>query len=492
MKKNKINMRFLTAFVCLLFIAGLLSQCKKHNNDTKTFTLSGYVVDESGIAVKGAVVSVNGQSITDNNDGTFSFSGLPNQSTYNVEVTATGYFDGYRNVDNVDGSSLAAVVTLITKTNLGTLPSNGGSVGATGLRVVAPAGSFKNADGSAYSGAVTVASRYIQGNNAGISASMPGGDFMAKDASGNDGAMLTYGFVATEFKDASGNKLTPGANVKVAVTIPAGVNSPVSNGAQAWSYDKNTGKWSSGTTITQTGSEYFFPATTLYQNMDKFALGFGTIEGQVQCMGGTPSAYTTVTVQSTNYNNKYITKTNENGKYRVKVAAKDGNVVFLYTVTATGGGTVNVGGVTVGATAMAPVITLSTCGSGSGGGGSGSGSGSFTANGGTYSGICQSITDIGTGGALGNIDVIIATTSGASFNIYNMPKASSGTYSFTDGYNSVGGSNLYGLCNLASGTQYATKNGSVTKTGASSFTFTCTVYDIISNQSFGITGSGNY
>lgn len=118
--------------------------------------------------------------------------------------------------------------------------------------------------------------------------------------------------------------------------------------------------------------------------------------------------------------------------------------------------------------------------------------GSFIAQGTTYKGSCESITDVGTGGSSGNIDVAITTTSGSSFVIYNMPKQSNGTFNFADGYYGAGGSGLYAIFSSSSANLFGTKSGTVTKTGSSSFTFSCTVYDIVSNQSFSVTGNGSY
>jgi len=119
-------------------------------------------------------------------------------------------------------------------------------------------------------------------------------------------------------------------------------------------------------------------------------------------------------------------------------------------------------------------------------------SGDFISNSTTYTGTCASIPDVGSGNALGNIDAIIATSSGVSFTIYNIPKQSNGTYNFTDGYTNAGGSSLYALFLQSSSSIYATKSGTVIKTGTNSFTFSCTVYDLNSNQSINVTGKGSY
>lgn len=120
-------------------------------------------------------------------------------------------------------------------------------------------------------------------------------------------------------------------------------------------------------------------------------------------------------------------------------------------------------------------------------------SGNFNAGGISYSGNCVSISNLGSGGPLGNIDVIIRTASGQSFIVYNMPKTASGNFTFTDGYVNVGGSTLCGSLGFSSNDVYASKpGGTLTKTGANSFTFSCTVYNILTNQNINVTGSGNY
>ncbi|UAY52646.1 carboxypeptidase-like regulatory domain-containing protein [Ferruginibacter albus] len=479
-KKTKLTLILLfTSILCL----HLLTRCSKDAGST--FSVSGTVLNEAGTGIANATVKISGETVQTGNDGSFKISGLSHADIYKVEVNADGFFTGYKNVDNVDGTDLFTEIKLLTKNDLGTIMPSGGQAGNKGLRVIAPAGAFKSNDGQVYNGKVYVAARYVQGNDVNLSDLMPGGDFMANDENGNEGAMLSYGFVATEFKDENGNKLVASPDVKVGVTIPAGVNDPVSNGAKSWGYDSQLGKWTNGTGITQTNDEYFYPATTLFQNIDKCTLDFGTIEGQVLCTDNKPVPNITVRIKSTNYNNEYVVKTNANGKYRVKVAVKDGAVIFNYKVSA-GGSIVDVNNIPVKGSATAPIIVTADCNAGAGD----NGLGNFTVDGNNFSGPCSSTPDVS---ACSGIDVGIFTISGSSFIIYNMPQASSGSFSFTDAYQSVGGCDLYGLTTLSTGpVQYGTKNGTVTKTGVRSFTFSCTVYDPLTDATYNAGGSGTY
>lgn len=91
-----------------------------------------------------------------------------------------------------------------------------------------------------------------------------------------------------------------------------------------------------------------------------------------------------------------------------------------------------------------------------------------------------------------NINVQIAGSAG-NFIIYNMPQASSGSFAFTDGYNNVNSAtNLYAFLGISP--IYATvAGGSITKTGAKAFTFSCEVYYVLNpSTKYTVTGSGTY
>ncbi|HWK07803.1 MAG TPA: hypothetical protein VNS58_29425 [Puia sp.] len=114
--------------------------------------------------------------------------------------------------------------------------------------------------------------------------------------------------------------------------------------------------------------------------------------------------------------------------------------------------------------------------------------GSFSFAGTNYSGLCTSEPDVS---GCSGIDVPIYTSTG-NFIVYNMPTATSGSFTFG---NDISSCNLYGLCTIGVITPviYVTQSGTVTKTGANSFTFSCTVYDIANaTTTYTITGGGTY
>ncbi len=475
-------MRCLLPCFCL-FLLGLTA-CKKDEEAVKKLTISGTVVNDSSVPMAGVELTLGTSNATTGADGAFVFNDVDSKApSFQLTASKDGYFPAYSNVDNLDGSSMNCSLVMLAKTQLGTIPASGGQVSAPGIRVTAPAGAFRKADGSTYSGPVTVSAKYVSANDANIARAMPGGDLLATNAAGTEGGMRSYGFTATAFVDGLGNALTPTATVKVGITLPAGTPAPATTGAKAWAYNPATGKWSGEAAVTMSGQEVFMPCITLYQNLDAF-VQYGTLTGTVLCSDGQPAAGVEVVITLDPYN-KYVTKTNENGKYRAKVEA---TTVGPYTVAA-GGQRVSLAAPTQNATVTAGTITTSNCtpagGGGGGGGGGGNGSGSFTVNGQSYAGLCGA-TPSTTAGCTG-INVVIVGT-GASFVIYNMPQQSSGSYPIADGYQNNS------TCNLWAGTTTgnASASGTVTKTGARSFTFTCIVQDLLANRTYPASGAGTW
>lgn len=483
----------------LLFALLFVSSCKKDKTNN-TISLSGVVLNEQNEPLPNSIVKVGDNSTITNSNGEFVIENLDIKTEkFKVQSDVDGYFTGYRNVSNLDGSNLFTQIVVLAKRNLGTLPVSGGTVGSLGLKVIAPANSFINEDGSDYNGTVKVAARYISAKDTLLlPLTMPGGDFMATDSNGTNGMMQSYGFIATEFTDNAGNKLTPKPTVKVGVTIPSNLGNPITNGAKIWDFSATNGNWNNEKTITKTGSEYFFPATTLYQNLDAFTPEFGTIEGIVKCSDGKPLSNALVFIKSYStvnnlIPNSYMTYTNQNGKYKATVVKFGSGITFSYYVYASANGgsnTVDVGNIEAGGNKIAKDIIIDCSNNGI------VGSGSFKVNSTSYNGECSSVLNVGDGGPLGNIDVSIYSSTGNILYIANMPKQSSGTFNLTDGFDNNFTSNLYAILTLKVGSGYelypSKVGGTVTKTGANKFSISFTGYTLANSTEYTITGSGTY
>ena len=117
--------------------------------------------------------------------------------------------------------------------------------------------------------------------------------------------------------------------------------------------------------------------------------------------------------------------------------------------------------------------------------------GTFTVKGTSFSGPCQSIP--ATSGVSGNIDVVIASSTGASFTVYNMPTGGSGTSNVVNFDDNTGfSSQLYALCVANTNTLYSSTGGTVTKKSSKSYEFSINMIDLSTDEHVTITGSGKY
>lgn len=134
--------------------------------------------------------------------------------------------------------------------------------------------------------------------------------------------------------------------------------------------------------------------------------------------------------------------------------------------------------------------TNDTCSGGNGGGGNTNGEGQFSVNGTTYNTTCASTPGASCSGS--GINVVLVPEGGAnSFVFYNMPVASSGTFTIADGEGALDTCELYGILN-GSSQLFVTESGNLTKTDDNSFTFSGVVRDLITGETQSITGSGSY
>ncbi|MEO7923105.1 MAG: carboxypeptidase-like regulatory domain-containing protein [Chitinophagaceae bacterium] len=349
---KKIACNFILPFILLLLLG-----CKKPDDTNSAFTISGLVVNEANAPMSNVGVELGANSVTTASDGSFSFTTSPDKPLFSVTATSAGYFTGYANISNIDNSSASTRIMLIAKPQIGTIPAAGGTITASGIRIIATSSTFTEISGTPYTGTVKIFARYIRQDDVNFAAMMPGADFRAIDPSNEEGVLESYGFVATEFTTTAGNKLLPAAGtVKVAIQIPASLGDPIVKGAKAWAYKQAEKLWRYSGEITKVNNEYFVPVTTEFENVDAFYRTRATIEGIVLCTNGDPAKNKLVRVFSSR--NSYLTSTNANGRYRVSVAVS--SLGTDYSVFSEGS-TVPVTNVTTNTTRTASNIVTVDC-----------------------------------------------------------------------------------------------------------------------------------
>lgn len=113
------------------------------------------------------------------------------------------------------------------------------------MTVTLPADGFVTESGEAYSGQVKAQSVYLDPDDANFSNGMPG-DLSAVRTDNSEAQLVSYGMVAVELTDASGNKLNlaPGKTATVTFPVPdkfKGSTLPAT--IPLWSFNEETGLW---------------------------------------------------------------------------------------------------------------------------------------------------------------------------------------------------------------------------------------------------------
>jgi hypothetical protein len=328
--------------VCTLAGLFTLTGCPKSSSSSKpeeAKKISGKITDENGTALPNVEVKVDGKVVFTDNSGAYTVDNLSGKSQYQITVTSKEHFPGYKNVENIDNSEIFADVMLLTKQKLQTFDSQtGGTISSNdGIEYVVNPDAFK-LNGQNYNGKVETSTKYIDASQQDVIATaMPGGDFAATNAQGENGSMVSFGFFATEFTTANGQKLDINPNaVKARITLPTNAPDPSQNNASLWVFNTSTNTWNSGGSVERNGNEITMPVTTFtFSNLDAFQ-GKAVIKGTVTDCDGKKAAG--IEVKVTGYSNSkkiisYTSKTNGNGNYLFKnVAAPSKSMPLSYKV----------------------------------------------------------------------------------------------------------------------------------------------------------------
>ncbi len=247
------------------------TQSGPNSNDTTTSpvdlttkvksSVSGFVTNESDIAVPGAVVTAGGVTVTTDVYGYFSIKNIDVVKTAAVvKVEYPGYFSGIKTYVGVQDKSAFFRIKLIKKTIQGSVSAiAGGDVTlSNGLKISFPGSAFVVAlTNTTYSGTVNVAAQWLDPTSKDLSSTMPG-NLSGIDASGKLKALETFGMTAVELTGASGEKLqlAPGKKATLTIPLPSNIQGSAPSSIPLWYFDESTGLWKEDGTATKIGTNY--------------------------------------------------------------------------------------------------------------------------------------------------------------------------------------------------------------------------------------------
>lgn len=258
-------MCFRQLYLASLTIIVLFSSCKKDSMEpdlpgpppsgSSQVDVQGSVISGTGAQVAGATVECNGVSGTTDGRGVFILRNVPVHDGVNfVRVQKSGFFRGGRNFQVVGSEPVAVRVKLLSKVLTGTFQASAGGAVSTpdGLAVSIPA----NAIANGYQGEVRVYATNIDPTDiAGVSP-IPGME--CRNASGEEGVMISYGMGNIELEDGAGNplQLADGGMAQLTFPIPASTQGNAPNTIPLWYFDETTGYWQEEGSATLQGTNY--------------------------------------------------------------------------------------------------------------------------------------------------------------------------------------------------------------------------------------------
>lgn len=294
-------------------------------------TVYGRVVDETGNAVMGASVTcgTGATAMTDANG----FYIIKNTTITSGRALAlakkVGYFTAAKaELPYTTGSSRvdltmmsnAATATVASATLGGTV-----TIAAGGSIVFAP-GSFTDASGNPYTGAVRVAARYLDPKTKTFFDYFSGDD-MAQTTDGKTTSLISCGVLRVELKDPSGNALKLDATKPATLSFPKAIDPNAPAVMPLWYFDETLGMWKEEGFASLSGGMYtgtvkhFSDWNLDYKDSTGYGFSSANVSLRVVC-NGVPVAGVAVS----------IVGDDAAGKYFVHAGAKtgpDGRIHFL-------------------------------------------------------------------------------------------------------------------------------------------------------------------
>ncbi len=248
------------AFLSLLCL--LLFSCRKDSDTDLTTTkdyvppiieinvnasIEGIILEESGAPVDQAMVRIGNQTTTTNREGLFVIRDIiMNQSGTLLSVEKEGFFDGSMRFFPKEDSKNFATLTLLEKQIIGTIdPATGGELSSSeGILLNFPPNSVVDANNQTYTGTVSVAARWLNPEAENLFEIMPG-NLQGVNQEGDEVALISFGMMAVELLDDSGNELQLGNGQKATLSFPLSGDylSKAPAEIPLWHFDENSGLW---------------------------------------------------------------------------------------------------------------------------------------------------------------------------------------------------------------------------------------------------------
>lgn len=325
---SKSTLNCLIAISVLIFSSLFFQSCQREldfepgispvNNVRNNVTVEGIITDERGQPLANVQVNAGNLLVMTDVNGSFRAANA-NFTTSELFVKASkpGYFTGSRTFIPRQGSNNFLRIQLLPKTEAGTINGNtGGTVQVGTASVNFSAGSFASANGTAYTGTVSVKAAYIDPTDPDMNQRMPG-DLRGRRTNGDLRGLRSFGMIAVELETNTGQplQLKTGSQASLKMTIPSTMLSTAPATIPLWWFDETTGLWKEEGSAAKVGNQYTGTVShfTFWNVDDPFEyvqISMKVLSSSQQPLQGVEVKLTSLTDSSSSYdytdNNGYV------------------------------------------------------------------------------------------------------------------------------------------------------------------------------------------
>lgn len=206
-------------------------------------SILGYVYNDAGQPVEGALVEIYGAVTTTDKFGVFQFENknLDKLGTF-IRVSKDGYMTGSDKIYPAGGQAYSKIKLFSLNTSEKFASAAGGEITMqNGGKLIFPADAIAGPSGENYAGNVFVTSVFLSPLSPDLADEMPG-DLVAGTLDGINAVLATAGMFGVELRGENKEKLQVKAGKKVKFAIPAlAKNKPET--VPLWHFDENRGYW---------------------------------------------------------------------------------------------------------------------------------------------------------------------------------------------------------------------------------------------------------
>jgi hypothetical protein len=265
-KQSVIILSLLISFVVLF------TSCKSDENDNPppeendfsenwgamvSRDFMGKIVDENDNPLSDVQVEIGNDMTTTDDNGIFIINGATVYERF-AYITAkkAGYINMSRAMIPKSGTNYADIKAMAEEL-VNTVASGADSESTlTDGTTVKLDGEFKDEDGNAYSGNVSVYMHHLSPSDTNIERTMPG-MLYAQNTNNEERMLETYGMVNVELRGSGGEKLNIADGHTATIEIPIDASQPnAPNTIELWHFDEEKGYWIEDGIATKIGNKY--------------------------------------------------------------------------------------------------------------------------------------------------------------------------------------------------------------------------------------------